>query len=64
MQRFVSFFLELLLLLFIINKRFVMKRVNFFARAVFLVVLAFSVTACVFLPDGPHGHAGAAAGHK
>ncbi|WP_281171184.1 hypothetical protein [Marinomonas ushuaiensis] len=41
-----------------------MKRVNFFARAVFLVVLAFSVTACVFLPDGPHGHAGAAAGHK
>ena len=43
-----------------------MKMIKFLARPVFLVVLAFSVTACVFLPGGPHAHGGggAAAGHK
>jgi len=44
-----------------------MKTIKFLARPLFLVVLAFSVSACVFLPGGPshgHGHTGAAAGHK
>lgn len=43
-----------------------MKIIKFLVRPVFFVVLAFSVTACVFLPGGPHGHGhgGAAAGHK
>jgi hypothetical protein len=42
-----------------------MKMIKCLVKPVFFVVLAFSVTACVFMPNGPHGHSGgAAAGHK
>ncbi|MEO9273483.1 hypothetical protein ABFY09_01385 [Marinomonas sp. 5E14-1] len=46
-----------------------MKMIKFLARPVFFVVLSLSVTACVFMPGGPHSHGGnhgggATADHK